>query len=106
MRAILLAAALLAITATPGMAQSSSASSFTVQNPAFTPSAPFILDGVSWRCGDDNVCTGSGGQAQPAARACRRLAAKVGVSLNSFTYKGVTLTDGQLATCNNAAAGA
>ncbi len=106
MRAILLAAALLALPATPGLAQSSAASSFTVQNTAFTPQAPFIMDGVSWRCGTDNVCIGSSGQSQPAARACRRLAARVGVALNSFTYKGVTLTADQLATCNNAAAGA
>lgn len=106
MRAILLAAALLALPATPGMAQSSPNSSFTVQNTAFTPQAPFIYDGVSWRCGADNVCVGSGGQAQPAARACRRLASRVGVALNSFTYKGVTFTADQLATCNNAAAGA
>ncbi len=106
MRAILLVAALLALPATSGLAQSSTASSFTVQNTAFTPQAPFIFDGVSWRCGADNVCTGSGGQAQPAARACRRLVGRVGIALNSFTYKGVTLTDDQLASCNNTAAGA
>ncbi len=106
MRAILLVAALLAFPAAPGLAQTTSASSFTVQNPAFTPQAPFIYDGVSWRCGTDNVCVGSSGQAQPPARACRRLAARVGVALNSFTYKGVTLTADQLATCNNTAAGA
>jgi hypothetical protein len=105
MRAILLGAALLSLSATPGLAQSSTASSFTLQNPAFTPQAPFILDGVSWRCGADNVCTGTNGQPQPVARACRRLATKVGIALNSFTYRGVTLTSDQLATCNIAAAG-
>ena len=106
MRAILLAAALLVLPATPGMAQSGAGSSFTVQNTAFTPQAPFILDGVSWRCGADNVCLGTSGRSQPAARACRRLAARVGVALNSFTYKGVTLSADELASCNNAAAGA
>jgi hypothetical protein len=105
MRAILLLAALLALPASPSLAQSGTVSSFTVQNTAFTPQAPFILDGVSWRCGSDNVCTGTGGQSQPATRACRRLAATVGIALNSFTYKGVTLTSDQLATCNIAAAG-
>lgn len=106
MRALLIAAALLVFPATPGLTQSTSGSSFTVQNTAFTPQAPFILDGVSWRCGADNVCIGSSGQPQPATRACRRVAARVGVALASFTYKGVSLTADQLAACNNTAAGA
>ncbi|CAN5276042.1 hypothetical protein BH10PSE1_BH10PSE1_05180 [soil metagenome] len=103
MRAIALAAALMLAGTTPGFAQST-ASSFTVQNVAFTPQANLVIDGASWRCGANNVCVGTGGQSQPAPRACRRVVAKVGVALASFTYKGVTLTDEQLATCNTAAA--
>ncbi len=102
MRAIALAAALILAGATPGLTQSNT-SSFTVQNTATTPQAPVIIDGASWRCGADSVCVGSGGASQPAPRACRRIAAKVG-ALASFTYKGVTLTAEQLASCNTAAA--
>lgn len=102
MRAIALAAALMLAGTTPSLARSN-ASSFTVQNTAATPQAAVIIDGASWRCGADSVCTGSGGASQPAPRACRRVAAKVG-ALASFTYKGVTLTAEQLATCNTAAA--
>jgi len=107
MRAVLLAAALLLAPATVTQAlPGTPSSSFTVQNVAFTPQAPILLDGVSWRCNADNVCTGTGGQSQPAGRACRRVAARVGVSLASFTYKGTTLTSDELAACNLAAAGA
>ena len=101
MRALALAAALMLAGTAPAFAQSN-ASSFTVQNVAFTPSAPVIIDGTNWRCGANNVCVGTGGASQPAARACRRVVAKVGVALASFTYKGVTLTDAQLAACNTA----
>lgn len=100
MRAVLLAAALLLAPATATQALPGGASSFTVQNVAFTPQAPVLIDGVNWRCGADNVCAGTGGQNQPATRACRRVVARVGVALASFTYKGVTLTDAQLAACN------
>jgi hypothetical protein len=82
-----------------------SGSSFSVQNTAMTPTAPIVFDGVTWRCGDDNVCVASGrGTEQPATRACRRLAGRVGLALSSFTWQGDTLTDEELATCNNAAA--
>jgi len=107
MRAVLLAAALLLAPATATQAlPGASSSSFTVQNVAFTPSSPVLLDGVNWRCNAENVCIGTGGQSQPASRACRRVAARVGVSLASFTYKGTTLNDAELAACNLAAAGA
>jgi hypothetical protein len=102
MRAIALAAALMLAGTTPGLAQSNG-STFTVRDAAATPQGTLIIDGASWRCGADKVCTGSGGASQPAPRACRRVVAKVGSALASFTYKGVTLSDEQLATCNAAA---
>ena len=78
---------------------------YALPNAASTPQAAVIIDGTNWRCGADNVCVGTGpGANQPASRACRRVVAKVGAPLASFTYKGVTLTDEQLATCNTAAA--
>ncbi|CAN5402398.1 hypothetical protein BH09PSE1_BH09PSE1_10840 [soil metagenome] len=99
MRAIALAAALMLAGTTPGFAQST-ASTFTVRDAAATPQSNLVIDGASWRCGADKVCTGTGGLSQPAPRACRRVVAKVGAALASFTYKGVTLTDEQLTTCN------
>ena len=99
MRALALAAALMLAGTAPAFAQSN-ASSFTVQNVAFTPQAPVLIDGVNWRCDANNLCTGSGGQAQPATRACRRVVARIGVALASFTYQGVVLSDEQLAACN------
>ena len=106
MRAFAIAAALVIASAAPGLTQSRG-SSFTLQNAASTPQAAVILDGTQWRCGADNVCVGTGaGANQPASRACRRVVAKVGAAVASFTYKGVTLTDDQLAACNTAVAGA
>ena len=102
MRAIALAAAFLLAGATPGLAQSNG-SSFTLQNTAQAPQAAMVIDGASWRCGADGACVGTGGTSQPAPRACRRVVAKVG-AVSSFTYKGVTLSAEQLATCNVAAA--
>ena len=102
MRAIALAAALMLAGVTPSLAQSNG-SSFTLQNTAQTPQAALIIDGASWRCGTDSVCVGTGGTSQPAPRACRRVVAKVG-AVASFTYKGVTLSAEQVATCNTAAA--
>ena len=102
MRALVLAAALVMAGATPGLT-ASNASSFTVRDTAKTPQVPVIIDGTSWRCGADSVCVGAGGASQPAPRACRRVVAKVG-AVASFTYKGVTLSAEELATCNTAAA--
>lgn len=106
MRAVLLAAALLLAPATATQALPGTGSTFTVQNVAFTPQAPILIDGVNWRCNAENVCVGTGGQSQPASRACRRVVARIGVALASFTYKGTTLTDDELAACNIAAANA
>lgn len=102
MRAFALAAALLVAAASPSLANSN-ASSFTLQDPAKTPSSNLVIDGASWRCGSDKICVGTGGSSQPAPRACRRVASRVG-ALASFTYKGATLSAEQLATCNAAAA--
>lgn len=102
MRAFALAAALMLAAATPGFAQSANGSTFTVRDATAAPQSNLVIDGASWRCANA-VCTGTGGQPQPAPRACRRIVAKVG-AVASFTYKGVTLNDEQLATCNTAAA--
>lgn len=93
MRALFLAAALLA--ATPAFAQTP-ASSATLKAPAST--ARTIIDGATWRCEGD-ACVATGGANQPAARACRRVASRLG-PVAAFTYKGVSLTEEQIAACN------
>jgi hypothetical protein len=107
MRTIALAAAFGLALAGSASAQQTPSNAFSVQNAAMTPSAPIVFDGLTWRCGEDNVCVATGrGTDQPATRACRRLAGELGLALASFTWQGTTLSDDQLAACNNAAAGA
>lgn len=93
MRVLFLAAALLA--AAPAVAQAPT-SSATLKAPS--SSARVIVDGATWRC-DGDACVATGGSNQPAARACRRVAARLG-PVAAFTYKGVTLSDEQIAACN------
>ena len=100
MRALILAAALFA--AAPALA-ATPATTLTLADASKAPAATLIIDGASWRC-EGSSCSATGGANQPAPRACRRVVAKVGAPLASFTYKGVTLNDEQLATCNAAAA--
>ncbi|AQR62082.1 hypothetical protein BZG35_10830 [Brevundimonas sp. LM2] len=105
MRAVLFTAALLLAPASASLAQSAPSNAFTVQDVAKTPRAPLLLDGVNWRCNAENICTGAGTPSQPAPRACRRVAQRLGTPLASFTYRGTTLSAADLATCNQAAAG-
>lgn len=102
MRILALTAALMLAGATSSFA-AANGSAFTLQDATRAPQAAVIIDGASWRCGADSVCVGTGGASQPAPRACRRVVAKVG-AVASFTYKGVTLSADQLASCNTAAA--
>ena len=95
MRALLIAAALLA--AAPAVANTP-ASSAVLADASKAPAAATIIDGASWRC-EGASCTASGGANQPAARACRRVVARFG-AVSSFSYKGVALSAEQLATCN------
>ncbi|HZV83713.1 MAG TPA: hypothetical protein VFF48_01895 [Brevundimonas sp.] len=95
MRALILAAALLA--AGPAVAQSS-ATNAVLANAGRAPAVRTIIDGASWRC-DGAACTATGGANQPATRACRRVAARLG-QLSAFSYRGVALTAEQLAACN------
>ncbi|MCV0416367.1 MAG: hypothetical protein K5831_15990 [Brevundimonas sp.] len=100
MRALILAAALLAA---PAAAQSPAPTSLaptrlTLADAADAPSRPLILDGARWSC-EGAVCTASGGSEQPATRACRRVVQRLG-SVTAFSWKGVSLTDEQIAACN------
>ena len=95
----------LASLATAGAASAQTVSySFSPADTAARPAASVIVDGVSYRCGEDNVCIGSGrGEDQPATRACRRLVARVG-AVSAFTWRGQALSAEQIATCNASAA--
>jgi len=96
MRALLIAAALFA--ASPALAQAPATTSAVLTDAARAPAAATIIDGASWRC-EGATCTASGGANQPAARACRRVVARLG-PVSSFSYKGVALTADQIAACN------
>lgn len=95
MRAFLLAAALLV--AAPAFAQSTG-SSATLADAATAPAGRTIVDGATWSC-DGATCTASGGANQPATRACRRVAARLG-KVTAFTWKGQALSAEQIAACN------
>ncbi len=100
---ILTAAAVIGLALAGSATAQTRTTSFTLQNTAMTPTEAVIIDGASWRCGEDNVCVATGRVAeQPATRACRRVVARVG-ALASFTWQGRALTADQLATCNTAA---
>lgn len=96
MRALVFALALLG--AAPAFAQPAS-NSLTLVDASRTPTGRTIIDGANWRCAEGGVCIASGGADQPAARACRRVVARIG-AVSQFSWKGVTLTPEQVAACN------
>lgn len=98
MRALLIAAALFA--AAPALADTPATTSLTLVDAAKAPAGRTIIDGAAWRC-DGAQCTATGGASQPASRACRRVVAKFG-AVAAFSYKGETLDEQALATCNAA----
>lgn len=99
MRALVLAA-VLALTASPTLAQGAG-TSLTLVNADNAP-ARTIIDNATWRC-DAGVCVATGGSNQPAVRACRRVVARLG-AVSAFSWKGQDLSAEQLAECNVAAA--
>ena len=99
MRAFVLAA-VLALTASPGLAQGNG-TSLTLVSGDNAP-ARTIIDGATWRCAQ-GVCIASGGSNQPAVRACRRVVTRLG-AVSAFSWKGQDLSAEQLAECNTAAA--
>lgn len=96
MRALLIAAALFA--AAPAFAEGAAPTSLTLADPASAPTRTTIIDGARWAC-EGASCTATGGTEQPAPRACRRVVSRIG-KVTAFSYKGVALTEEQLATCN------
>lgn len=95
MRAIALMAAL--FVAAPAFA-SAPTTSATLIDTDKAPAGRLIVDGATWRC-EGTECTASGGTAQPATRACKRVVARIG-KVSAFTYKGTALSAEELAACN------
>ncbi|WP_309629274.1 CC_3452 family protein [Brevundimonas sp.] len=102
MRAVLpLLALCAAFAAAPAVAQAPSAGAATrlvLVDASRAPTRATIIDGASWRC-EGQTCTASGGANQPAPRACRRVAARLG-QVTEFSWRGTALTAEQLAVCN------
>lgn len=96
MRAIAIAAALFA--AAPAVADAPAATRATLVDATSAPSGRLIVDGATWRC-EGAECTATGGSAQPATRACRRVVARIG-KVSAFAYKGHELSAEELAACN------
>ena len=96
MRALIIAAVM--FTAAPALAQSPAATALTLADAAGAPAGTTIIDGAAWRC-EGAVCTATARSSQPASRACRRAVARLG-KVTAFSYKGVSLTAAELATCN------
>lgn len=87
-----------ALVAVPAVAQAPAATRAVLADAARAPARATIIDGASWRC-EGATCTASGGNSQPAPRACRRVVARLG-SVTEFSWKGVALTAEELAVCN------
>ncbi len=98
MRSLLSIAVLCLALATPAAAQDLAGTHLVLADAATAPTRPTIVDGANWRC-DGSTCTASGGANQPAARACRRVVARLG-AVTQFTWRGTALTAEQLAACN------
>lgn len=95
MRAIAIAAAL--FVAAPAFADAP-ATRATLADAAKAPAGRTIIDGATWRC-EGTECAATGGSAQPASRACRRVVARLG-KVSAFAYKGTELSAEELAVCN------
>lgn len=104
MRNLIIAVAALAATGGPAMAETK------VHAPRqdggwLTLSAPttqdhIVFDGAVWRCKAD-VCRSPQVKSLPPLRSCKRLARELG-TITSFGYRGVKLSEDELAQCNPA----
>ena len=102
MRSFIIAVAALAATGGPAMAETQPQNP-KPQNGWLQLSAPttqdhIVFDGAVWRCKAD-VCRSTKVKSLPPLRSCKRLARELG-PITGFGYRGVTLSDAQLADCN------
>ncbi|CAN5163316.1 hypothetical protein BH10PSE3_BH10PSE3_25810 [soil metagenome] len=102
MRNLLFAVAALAATGGPAMSEVKPGS-LKPEGGWLTLSAPttqdhLVFDGTVWRCKAD-VCRSPHVKSLPPLRTCKRLARELG-PITSFGYRGVTLSEADLAACN------
>lgn len=97
MRRLIIIVAALAAMGGPAMSETKP------QNGWLTLSAPttrdhVVFDGAVWRCKAD-VCRSPQVKSLPPLRSCKRLARELG-PVTGFSYRGVTLSETELAACN------
>ena len=97
MRSFIIAVAALAATGGPAMAETQPQNGW-LQLSAPTTQDHIVFDGAVWRCKAD-VCRSTKVKSLPPLRSCKRLARELG-TITGFGYRGVTLSDAQLADCN------
>jgi len=102
MRSLIIAVAALAATGGPAMAETQPRN-LKPQSGWLTLSAPttqdhIVFDGAVWRCKAD-VCRSTQVKSLPPLRSCKRLARELG-AVTGFGYRGVTLSEADLAQCN------
>jgi len=102
MRNLIIAVAALAATGGPAMAETK-AHDLQQDGGWLTLSAPttqdhIVFDGAVWRCKAD-VCRSTKVKSLPPLRSCKRLARELG-PITGFGYRGVRLSDDELAQCN------
>lgn len=100
MRSLIIAVAVLAATGGSAMAETQP---LKQEGGRLTLSAPatqdkIVFDGAVWRCQAD-VCRSTQVKSLPPLRSCKRLARELG-PITSFSYRGVTLSEAQLADCS------
>ena len=82
-------------TAAPG----SESGELTLQQPA--SQKEYIIDSAAWTCAG-TTCRADFVADMPALRSCKRVVAVTG-AVASFSYRGATLSDADLAECNTRA---
>lgn len=99
MRSLLFAVAALAATGGPAMSEIKPVNGWlTLSVP--TTQDHIVFDGAVWRCKAD-VCRSPKVKSLPPLRSCRRLVRELG-PITGFGYRGVTLSQADLAACNPA----
>jgi hypothetical protein len=97
MRSFIIAVAALAATGGSAMAETKPQTGWLTLS-APTTQDHLVFDGTLWRCKAD-VCRSTKVKSLPPLRSCKRLARELG-PITGFGYRGVTLSEAQLAECN------
>ncbi|MBO9557485.1 MAG: hypothetical protein J7515_02730 [Caulobacter sp.] len=97
MRSLIIAVVALAATGGPAMAERQPQTGW-LKLAAPTTQDHLVFDGTLWRCKAD-VCRSTQVKSLPPLRSCKRLARELG-PITGFGYRGVTLSDQELAECN------